>query len=134
MKRISLNIIIALLLCISGCYGQSTTDLENTIWGNDRLDGCTSEMRFKKNNECLLYYCDLDEIYNGKYFIKDDTVVIKEYHLKSEMPGSNDEKEIRFIYKYLRDRETLKLFYYQDLKYGYIEVGYDESFQYTKNH
>jgi hypothetical protein len=134
MKRISLKIIIVLLTCISICYGQSATNLENTVWINDRLDDCTSEMRFKLHNECLLYYCDLDEIYSGKYYIKADTVIIKEYHLRSEMPGSNDEKEVRFIYKYLLDRGMLKLFYYQDLKYDYIEEGYDESFQYTMKH
>lgn len=132
MKTMSLLFTFLVLACHTGCCGQSSISLENTIWVNNKIDNCISELQFRDSGECMIYYCGLDETFSGKYFTKSDTVVIEEYHLKSEMPGSTGEKEVRFVFKYLLDEGILKLFYYQDLKYDYTREGFDESFQYTK--
>lgn len=121
-----------MIICISGCSSQSTINLENTVWVNDKIDDCTSELQFRSSEECVIYYCGIDESFSGKYIIKADTVIIKEYHLKSEMPGSTGEKEVRFVFKYLLDDGILKLHYYQDLKNSYIQREFDESFQFIK--
>ncbi len=120
------------LLFIVGCYGQPSINLENTVWTNNKIDNCISELQFGDSGECMIYYCGLDETFSGKYYVKSDTIVIEEYHLKSEMPGSTGEKEVRFVFKYLLDEYILKMFYFQDLKYDYTREGFDESFQYTR--
>lgn len=128
----SLPLIIIVFACTVGCIEQSSINLENTIWINSKIDSCTSELHFKDSEDCMIYYCGIDESFSGKYFTKADTVVVEEYHLKSEMPGSTSEKEIRFIFKYLLDDGVMRMFYYQDLKYDYTDKGFDESFQFTK--
>lgn len=132
MKIMGILFIFLSLSYLSGCYGQVSIDLENTIWVNNRIDNCTSELQFSDSDECVIYYCGLDESFSGKYFTKADTVIIEEYHLVSEMPGNTGEKEIRFVFKYLLDEGVLKMFYYQDTKYDYIREGFDESFQFIK--
>lgn len=132
MKTMRIKLMFLVIILQAGCYGQPSINLENTVWTNNKMDDCTSKLQFRDSGECMIYYCGLDETFSGKYYVKSDTIVIEEYHLKSEMPGSTGEKEIRFVFKYLLDENILKMFYFQDLKYDYTQEGFDESYQFTR--
>jgi hypothetical protein len=123
---------ITVFICLASCNKKPKTQLENSLWVNETLDNCTSNIRFTNSTDCLIYYCNFDITYTGKYFINDDTITIQEFHFISEAPGSSDEKEVRHMYKYLLDNNTLKLFYYHDLKYDYTKESFDTSFQFIK--
>lgn len=128
------NLALVLLLFISNsCESQPTDKLDNTQWVDDNFDNCTSRLDFKTDGELTVYYCALDQSFDAQYHIEGDTIVIKEYHLISQAPGSDGEKEVRFVYKYVLESDSLVQVYYNDLKYHHEKIGRDDSYVFEKS-
>ncbi len=125
--RINLALVLLLIIGIS-CDGQLTDNLHNTTWLDDKYDNCTSRLEFKTDGELIAYYCALNESFDAQYHFEGDTIVINEYHLISQAPGSSGEKEVRYVYKYVLESDKLIQVYYDDLKYPNAEIGRNESF------
>lgn len=125
--------LVGIILIFSvGCGHHSIDSLDNTIWLNDKHDDCTSRLEFTTEGNLKTYYCALDEYFDAQYDIKEDTIIISEYHLISQAPGSSEEKEIRFVYKYILESNKLVQVYYDDLKHPNPEIGRNESFTFVK--
>lgn len=124
-------LILFYLVAIS-CEHRSIQKLDNTIWIDDNFENCSSTLEFKTNGEMMVYYCGIDKFFDARYSIKGDTVIVNEYHLVSQNPGSIGDKEIRFIYKFLIETNRLVQVYYSDLKYPHEKIGRDDSFVFQK--
>jgi len=121
-----------LLLACSSCSINSVIDVENSYWINNRIDNCSSQLKFKLDGDCELYYCGLDQTFDGEYEVINDTLFISEYHLVSESPLNDGTTEIRFQFKYVKEDDKLWMVEYRDLRSEYIKFGRDSLFVFEK--
>ena len=131
MKKLLIFIGYLLMFC-SSCSTNSAMKLENSYWTNNRIDNCTSQLHLKQDGDCELYYCGLDQSFDGEYERINDTLYINEYHLITESPLNDGEKEIRFQFKYILEGDKLWMVEYKDLKSNYVKLGRDSSFVFDK--
>ncbi len=144
MNNLEVNIKIGLLKIIilfipifsNGQEKLSTDLLEDFKWSNSNYDDCTRYYLFKSNGYFEHWNCSMEQLDTGRFEIQNDTLMIYEYHLKSEIPvhlGGEEGTEIRFKYNYILKDGFLYLVYYRDFKHNYESFESDLEDRYIRD-
>lgn len=71
----------------------SMDDLQGGKWSYKIADGCINTYQFKPDSLYVFYSCEMEDTYYGKYFVKNDTLHLKEYATATDSLLSTDSPE-----------------------------------------
>jgi len=128
-------IILTIPILANGQEKLSIDLLENFKWMNSNFDDCSRYYYFKADGHFEYWNCSMEQLDTGIFEIQNDTLMIYEYHLKSEIPenlGGEEGTEIRYQYNFILKDGFLYLVYYRDYKYNYESYESDLDFRYTR--
>ena len=132
-----LKIVILLFPLFSNGQEKISADLlKDFKWTNSNFDDCTRYYKFKENGYFEHWNCSMEELDTGRFEIHNDTLMIYEYHLKSQVPvhlGGEEGTEIRYQYNYILKDGFLCLVYYRDFEYNYESFDIDSGHRYIRD-
>lgn len=109
--------------------------LAGTKWQCKITEGCINVYEFKINNNYRFYSCEMEDTFYGRYFFKQDTLILDEMGSIYDTPKDEHKITKKKYYAVIKNGKLSHLRMYNRFNNNFelSNFKFDENIYYTKN-